>query len=63
MYEYEFNTACFSGDTEARIFMNENYGTGFTYEQFAPMFTADKFDPNQWADLFLKSGAKLVHTL
>jgi alpha-L-fucosidase len=36
------------------------YGEDFAYEQFAPMFRAELFDPNQWADVFLKSGAKYV---
>jgi alpha-L-fucosidase len=32
----------------------------FGYKDFIPMFTAEKFDPDKWADLFLKSGAKFV---
>jgi len=30
----------------------------FGYKDFIPMFTAPKFDPNEWADLFAKAGAK-----
>ena len=29
----------------------------FGYKDFIPMFKAEKFDPDQWADLFKKSGA------
>jgi alpha-L-fucosidase len=40
----------------------EKYGdpAEFGYEKFVPMFTAEKFDPNQWCDLFVKSGAKFL---
>lgn len=37
-----------------------NYGAAFTYKDFAPMFTAAFFKPQQWAELFKKSGAKYV---
>ena len=29
-----------------------------SYPEFAPMFRAEMFDPDEWADLFKKSGAK-----
>lgn len=32
----------------------------FGYKDFIPMFTAAEFDPNAWAELFKKSGAKFV---
>ena len=41
-------------------FHNKNYGSSFAYEQFEPMFKAEMFDPNQWADVFKKSGARYV---
>ena len=28
------------------------------FKDFAPMFKAESFDPNHWADLFQKAGAK-----
>ncbi|MCS7223444.1 MAG: alpha-L-fucosidase [Armatimonadetes bacterium] len=37
-----------------------NYGANFPYQEFAPMFRAELFDPNRWADLFQKSGARYV---
>jgi len=38
----------------------ETYGEDFKYEQFAPMFKAEKFKPEEWADLFARSGARYV---
>ncbi len=32
----------------------------FGYKDFIPMFTAEKFDPDEWAELFKKSGAKFA---
>jgi alpha-L-fucosidase len=36
------------------------YGRDFRYEDFAPMFKAELFDPDEWADLFVRSGARYV---
>jgi len=36
------------------------YGRSFPYQDFAPMFRAELFDPNQWADVFARSGARYV---
>jgi alpha-L-fucosidase len=38
--------------------MEKNYPPNFTYQDFAKEFTAEFFDPEQWADVFAKSGAK-----
>ena len=32
----------------------------FGYKDFIPLFTAEKFDPDAWATLFKKSGAKYI---
>ncbi|MEM9341171.1 MAG: alpha-L-fucosidase, partial [Bacteroidota bacterium] len=32
----------------------------FGYHQFIPLFKAEKFDPEDWADLFERSGAKFA---
>jgi alpha-L-fucosidase len=37
-----------------------NYGEDFEYRDFAPLFRAELFDPDLWADLFRRSGAKYV---
>lgn len=36
------------------------YGDGFKYSDFASMFKAEYFKPEEWAELFVKSGAKYV---
>ncbi|KAF2884223.1 hypothetical protein ILUMI_21958 [Ignelater luminosus] len=41
-------------------FMKDNYPPGFTYQEFAKDFKAEFFDPEAWADLFQKAGAKYV---
>ena len=41
-------------------FMKKNYGKDFTYRDFAPLFKAELFDPDEWAEIFKKSGAGYV---
>lgn len=41
-------------------FMKETYGEDFTYNDFAHEFKAELFDPEEWANLFKKAGAKYV---
>lgn len=38
----------------------EMYGPDFTYRDFASLFKARNFDPDQWADLFARAGARYV---
>jgi alpha-L-fucosidase len=40
----------------------ETYGpqSKFGYKDFIPRFTAEKFDPDSWAELFRKAGARYV---
>ncbi|KAF2892765.1 hypothetical protein ILUMI_13409 [Ignelater luminosus] len=40
--------------------MKLNYPRRFTYQAFAKYFTAEFFNPDEWADLFKKSGAEYV---
>lgn len=40
--------------------MAENFPLHFTYQEFAKDFTAEFFDPEEWADIFSKSGARLA---
>ncbi|HXX22262.1 MAG TPA: alpha-L-fucosidase [Terriglobia bacterium] len=37
-----------------------HYGANFKYQDFAGQFKAELFDPDQWADVFLNSGARYV---
>ncbi len=36
------------------------YGADFPYQNFAPRFKAELFDPDHWAEVFARSGAKYV---
>ena len=36
------------------------YGANFKYFDFAPMFRAENYDPDHWADVFARSGARYV---
>lgn len=49
-----------SGHEEVRAFHDKNYGSDFNYFDFAPAFTCELFDPDQWADIFERSGAKYI---
>jgi alpha-L-fucosidase len=41
-------------------FHEKNFGPGFTYPQFEQSFKAELFKPEQWADVFKRSGAKYI---
>ena len=47
-------------DQTTRKFHAEEYGEGFDYYQFGEEFTLDKWNPDTWAKLFKRSGAKYV---
>ncbi|MCJ7679243.1 MAG: alpha-L-fucosidase, partial [Candidatus Aminicenantes bacterium] len=42
------------------VFHRKNFGDDFEYRQFGPMFRAELYDPDDWADLFKKAGARYV---
>jgi alpha-L-fucosidase len=50
------------GNPEIISWHQEHFGPQdqFGYKDFIPMFTAAKFDPDQWAELFRKAGARYV---
>ncbi len=52
------------GNDEAhRLFKNFHdslYGKTFKYQDFAPQFKAEFFNPDQWADVFARAGAKYI---
>ena len=48
------------GKEEYVNFHHQNYGKSFTYADFVPEFRAELFDPEQWADVFERSGAKYI---
>ena len=41
-------------------FHDRVYGKGFKYSDFREMFTCEMFDPDHWAKVFKRSGAKYV---
>ena len=41
-------------------FHQKQYGADYDYARFAPQFRAELFDPDHWAEVFLRSGAKYV---
>lgn len=43
-----------------KTFHDKVYGTGFKYQDFAPLFKAELYDPAEWADIFRRSGARYV---
>jgi len=43
-----------------REYHDKMYGPGFRYQDFASMFRAEHFNPEQWADLFRRAGARYV---
>jgi alpha-L-fucosidase len=47
---------------ETRAFEHHQrvWGPNFGYKDFIPMFKAEHFDPDVWADLFRRAGAKYV---
>jgi alpha-L-fucosidase len=48
--------------TEQYKYHVEHYGdpSKFGYKDFIPMFKAEKFDPDEWAELFARAGAKFA---
>ena len=57
---YWHNMSDKKADNPWRAFHEKNYGKDFDYKDFAPMFRAELFDPDQWADIFYRSGAKYI---
>ncbi len=47
-------------DGERKAFQERVYGDDFQYEDYAPLFKAELWNPDEWAELFEKSGAKYV---
>jgi alpha-L-fucosidase len=52
----------YGGNKDVMQWHTEHYGppTKFGYKDFLPMYTMAKWDPDAWAELFKKSGAKYV---
>ncbi len=48
------------GDGQTKAFHDKTYGEDVKYQDFAGQFSAELFEPDQWADVFKRSGAKYV---
>ena len=44
----------------ANEYHRKNFGIDFSYDDFIPLFKAENYDPEAWARLFRKAGAKYV---
>jgi alpha-L-fucosidase len=57
-YQYWLKEKSFEG--KVYDFHIRTYGKEFKFKDFAPMFKAELWDPDQWADLIKKAGAKYI---
>ena len=58
--EWYYSRVMFDETGGGQAFHAKNFGKDFEYRDFAPLFRAELFDPDQWAELFAKSGARYV---
>ncbi|OUU24470.1 MAG: hypothetical protein CBC13_03470 [Planctomycetia bacterium TMED53] len=57
-YQYWYDTNSHGG--KVRDFHHKNYGEDFLYRDFAPRFRAELWDPDEWASIFRRSGARYM---
>ena len=57
-YQYWLQQNSFKG--KVREFHERTYGKDFAFKDFAPQFKAELWDPNAWADLLHRAGAKYM---
>jgi alpha-L-fucosidase len=60
MYAEWYWNSLNKANSSTRKFHDRNYGANFPYFDFAPMFRAELYNPDHWADVFHRSGAKYV---
>jgi alpha-L-fucosidase len=58
--EWYYARVMFDKDQGGEAFHIRNYGKDFEYRDFAPLFKAELYQPEKWAELFARSGAKYV---
>lgn len=58
--EWYYARVMYDEQGEGAAFHRSVYGENFQYRDFAPMFRAELFDPDFWAGLFERSGARYV---
>ncbi len=57
-YQYWLQENAFDG--KVRDFHDATYGSDFAFKDFAPLFKAELFEPDEWAELIEKAGAKYI---
>ncbi len=57
-YQYWLQQGSHNG--QVTDFHNRTYGEDFEFKDFAPMFKAELFNPDEWADMIQKAGAKYI---
>ena len=57
-YQWWYDTNSHGG--KVRDFHHANYGEDFEYREFAPAFRAELWNPDEWAEIFKRSGAKYM---
>jgi alpha-L-fucosidase len=57
-YQWWYDTNSHGG--KVRDFHHANYGEEFEYREFAPLFRAEMWDPDEWAEIFQRSGARYM---
>ena len=57
-YQYWLREKSFEG--KVHDFHVKTYGKNFKFKDFAPMFKAELWNPDEWAALFEKAGAKYI---
>jgi alpha-L-fucosidase len=60
MYAEWYWNSLNKANSSTRKFHDRNYGANFPYFDFAPMFRAELYNPDHWADVFQRSGARYV---
>jgi len=58
--EWYWNSLNKGPNSSTRKFHDRVYGANFQYQDFAPMFKCEFYDPDHWAGVFARSGAKYV---
>jgi alpha-L-fucosidase len=58
--EWYYARVMYDEESGGREFHAKNFGKDFEYRDFAPLFRAELFDPDMWADLFARAGARYV---
>jgi alpha-L-fucosidase len=60
MYAEWYWNSLNKANSSTKKFHDRVYGSDFSYFDFAPMFKAELYDPDHWADVFQRAGAKYV---